>query len=217
VVFIPQNCQAVFEVLKPVKVLQLDFNNQLDLYESMGWEELKGYSTERDIFHKLEILPRMESVINSIMYYRRLGIDSPAMDTVKEKELFFVFNMFYSKQSLTRFIKPLLRQDIEFQALVMKYCDEVKTVEDLAARFDMSARSFTRRFAAQFHDSPYQWLLKHKANCIRTLLADKTMPMQSIIKKYGFSSPSHFTTYCKKQFGVTPSSYRKRLNGAIEA
>ncbi|MDR1437190.1 MAG: helix-turn-helix domain-containing protein [Candidatus Symbiothrix sp.] len=40
-------------------------------------------------------------------------------------------------------------------------------------------------------------------------LANKNIPFSQIIDEFGFSSPAHFTIYCKKHLNVTPSQFRK--------
>ncbi|GHT33655.1 transcription regulator [Bacteroidia bacterium] len=212
-IFIPQDSIAVAEAFSEIKYLLLSFNNQVVLNEEMGWNELREYDNERDVFHKLEIRPPLKDVIESITFYQKNKISSPVLNEVKEKEIFLMLKVFYSKQEVARFLKPLLKQDMDFKAYVIKHYINVKNVEELAKLCDLSLRSFTRKFKQHFNDSPYCWILRQKANQIKILLADKKIPMQSIIKEYGFSSPAHFTTYCKKQFGLTPSVYRNSLNG----
>ena len=216
-IFIPQDAIAVAEAFTEIHYLLLSFNNQVVLHEDLNWSELKEHSGERDVFHKLDIRPPMQEVIDSISYYLKSKIASPHLDEVKEKELFLVLNVFYSKQEVARFLKPLLKQDMDFKAYVIKHYTNARNVEELAKLCDLSVRSFTRKFKAHFDDSPYRWILRQKANQIKTLLADKKISLQSIIKEYGFSSPAHFTTYCKKQFGVTPSAYRNTLNGRYDS
>ncbi|MDO4789941.1 MAG: helix-turn-helix domain-containing protein, partial [Porphyromonas sp.] len=57
----------------------------------------------------------------------------------------------------------------------------------------------------------YQWMLEQKGEVIKERLARREIPFTDIIKEFGFSSPSHFTVYCRKQFGETPSRLRKQL------
>jgi len=215
-IFIPPDSMAVAEAFTETKYLLLSFNNQVVLHEDMAWSELKEYDTERDVFHKLDIRPPLLDVLESIAFYQKNKIVSPYLDEVKEKEIFLMFKVFYSKQEVARFLKPLLRQDTDFKAFVLKHYTNAKNVEELAKLCGLSVRSFTRKFKLHFNDSPYRWILRQKANQIKTLLADKKIPMQRIIKEYGFSSPAHFTTYCKKQFDATPSFFRNSLNGKHE-
>ena len=212
-IFIPQDSIATAESYTEIKYLLLSFNNQNILHEDLDWNELKEYDNERDIFHKLDIRPPLQDVVDSIAYYQKNKIVSIHLDEVKEKEIFLMLKVFYTKQEVARFLKPLLKQDMDFKAYVIKHYTNAKNVEELAKLCDLSVRSFTRKFKAHFDDSPYRWILRQKANQIKILLADKKISMQAIIKEYGFSSPAHFTTYCKKQFGLTPSTFRNSLNG----
>ena len=120
---------------------------------------------------------------------------------------------FYSRLEIARFLKPILNQGTDFKAFIIKNYMDAKNVEELAELCNLSVRSLTRKFKIHFNDSPYRWMLKQKSHQIKILLADKKVPLQQIIKEYGFSSPAHFTTYCKKHFGITPSLYRKELTG----
>ncbi|GHV50681.1 transcription regulator [Bacteroidia bacterium] len=216
-VFLPQDSDAIVEVFSDIKYLILSFNNQVDLHEAMEWGELKEFDSDRDVFHKLDIRTPLSDVIDSILFYQKNKISSLNLNDVKEKEIFLVLKVFYSKQEIARFIKPLLNQDMDFKTYVINHYTNAKNVEELAQLCNLSIRAFTRKFKLQFNDSPYRWILRQKANQIKILLSDKKIPMQAIIKDYGFSSPAHFTTYCKKQFGSTPSSLRNTLNGKPES
>ncbi|MDR2389559.1 MAG: AraC family transcriptional regulator [Tannerellaceae bacterium] len=212
-IFIPQDSIAVAEAYTEINYLLLSFNNQIILHEDLGWNELKDHSGDRDVFHKLDIRPPLQDVIDSISFYLKSHIACPHLDEVKEKEIFLMLKVFYTKPEVARFLKPLLRQDMDFKAYVIKHYANTKNVEELSKLCNLSVRAFTRKFKTHFGDSPYRWILRQKANQIKMLLADKKITLQAIIKEYGFSSPAHFTTYCKKQFGITPSAYRNTLNG----
>jgi AraC-like DNA-binding protein len=215
-IFIPQDSIAIAEAFTEIKYLLLSFNNQIILHEDLHWSELKEFDGERDVFHKLEIRPPLQEVIDSISFYHKNKVSCAYLDEVKEKEIFLMLKVFYTKQEVARFLRPLLKQDMDFKAYIIKHYINAKNVEELAKLCDMSVRAFTRKFKAHFDDSPYRWILRQKANQIKILLADKKISMQAIIKEYGFSSPAHFTTYCKKQFGTTPSTYRNSLNGKLQ-
>ncbi|MDR1344637.1 MAG: AraC family transcriptional regulator [Tannerellaceae bacterium] len=216
-IFIPQNSTIAIESFSEVTYLLLSFNNHIVLYEEFEWGELKGFDGERDIFHKLDIRQPLQDILESIVFYKNNKIESIHLSEVKEKEIFLMMKNAYSKQEIARFIKPLLRQDLDFKAFVINHYIKAKSVDDLASMCNLSIRAFTRKFKTNFDDSPYRWILRQKSNQIKILLANKKIPMQAIIKEYGFSSPAHFTTYCKKQFGQTPSMFRNSLNGKHES
>ncbi|MDR2498932.1 MAG: AraC family transcriptional regulator [Tannerellaceae bacterium] len=214
-VFIPRDSPAYIDAYTDVNYLLLSFNNQFVIKDEIGWNDLQEFENERDVFHKLDIRSPLSDVLDSIVYYQQHRIYNPNLNLVKQKELFLVMKVFYSRQEIARFLKPMIKQDTDFKAYVINHYKETKNVEELAAMCNLSPRAFIRKFKIHFNDSPYRWILRQKANYIRLLLADKKIPMISIIQEYGFSSPAHFTTYCKKQFGETPSALRNALNGKV--
>ncbi|MDR0430852.1 MAG: AraC family transcriptional regulator [Tannerellaceae bacterium] len=212
-IFISRDPSLVAETYTEVSYLLLSFNNQIQLLEQLELGDLKEYASERNIFNKLDIRPPLQGVLDSLLFYKRNKINSQLLDEAKQKEIFLVLKTFYTKQELSRFLKPILNQEMDFKAFVIKHYTNAKNVEELAQVCNLSIRSLTRKFKIYFDDSPYRWMLKQKSHHVRDMLADKKIPMQQIIKEYGFSSPAHFTTYCKKHFGMTPSAFRKELNG----
>ncbi len=210
--FVSHDSMLITEAYSDMKYLLLSFNNQVALFDQLGFDELKEFSNERNVFNKLEIRPALQAVLESILFYQGHKIQYQHLDDAKQKEIFLILKTFYSKQELARFLKPIINQDLDFKAFIIKHYMDAKNVEELARICNLSVRSLTRKFKQHFDESPYKWMLIQKSHHVRALLANKKIPMQQIIKEYGFSSPAHFTTYCKKQFGMTPSGLRKELN-----
>ncbi|MDR0536962.1 MAG: helix-turn-helix transcriptional regulator [Tannerellaceae bacterium] len=215
-VFIPQDALTRIEAFTDIKYLSMSFNNHIAIYDEVELHELREFEQERAIFHKLDIRTPLTEVIESIVFYQEHKISNTPLNEVKEKEIFLVLKVFYAKQELARFLKPLINPDADFKTLVINSYQGSRNVEELAKRCNLSVRVFTRKFKSQFNDSPYRWILRQRGKQIKALLADKRIPMQTIVNDFGFSSPAHFTTYCKKQFGATPSAFRNALNGRIE-
>ncbi|MDR0749362.1 MAG: AraC family transcriptional regulator [Tannerellaceae bacterium] len=215
-IFIARNANLITETYTNIRYLLLSFNNQIQIIEQLELDALKEYSNERSIFNKLDIRAPLQGVLDSVIFYQDNKIKSRPFNEVKQKEIFLIMKTFYTQQELSRFLKPILNQDMDFKTFVFKHYAKAKTVDELAQLCHLPIRLLTRKFKLYFGDSPYQWMLKQKAHHVKMLLIDKKIPMQQIIKEYGFSSPAHFTAYCRKHFGMTPSAYRKELNGSSE-
>lgn len=211
-IFVAHDSTLATETYTDVRYLTLGFNNQVALFDQLGFDDLKEYANERSVFNKLDIHPALSAVISSIMFYQENEIEYQLLNDAKQKEIFLVLKTFYSKQDIARFLKPIINQDLDFKSFIIKHYMDAKNVEELAKICNLSVRSLTRKFKQHFNESPYKWMLVQRSHHVKALLANKKIPMQQIIKQYGFSSPAHFTTYCKKQFGVTPSSLRRELN-----
>jgi len=68
-----------------------------------------------------------------------------------------------------------------------------------------------------FKESPYQWMQKKKAELIREKISESDTPFQEIAMDFDFNSQAHFTSYCKRLFGMTPSKLRtesKRIDAS---
>lgn len=210
-VFVSQDSTASGEAVTDVKYMQLSFDNQFTLCDQLALESLQDFDKKPAVFNKIDIRTPLLSVLESVQFYLRHKILCKHLHVIKQKEVFLILRAFYAKEEIARFLSPMLNRDMDFKAFVLQHYQEVKTVEELAGMCKMSVRSFNRKFNDYFDDSPYSWMLKQKSRHIRTKLADGKVPFGTIIKEYGFSSPAHFTTYCKKQFGQSPSKLRKQL------
>jgi AraC-like DNA-binding protein len=210
-IFIVQDSDSEAEAITDVKYIMLSFDNQFTLCDQLALESLYAYERKPSVFNKIEIRPPLRSVLESVLFYLKHKIQCKHLFAIKQKEVFLILRAFYTREEIARFLSPMLNKNIDFKAFVLQHYQEVKTVEELANMCKISVRSFNRKFNEYFNDSPYSWMLKQKSKHIKTRLADGKISFGTIIKEYGFSSPAHFTTYCKKQFGESPSKLRKQL------
>jgi AraC-like DNA-binding protein len=210
-VFIPQDAEFTAEAITDLKYILLSFDNQFTLCDQLEFEALPHDTSKPPIFNKIDVRQPMQAVLDSVMFYLEHKIQCKHLHAMKQKEVFLILRAFYTKEEVARFLAPMLNHNMDFKAFILQHYQEVKTVEELAGMCEMSVRSFNRKFNEYFNDSPYSWMLKQKSRHIKTRLADGKTTFSTIIKDYGFSSPAHFTTYCKKQFGQSPSRLRKQL------
>jgi AraC-like DNA-binding protein len=215
-VLIPQDADFSMRAITKLTYMQLSFDNQFTLCDQLALESLQKEYDGPPVLNKIEIRPPMQNVLDSIRFYLTHKIQCKHLHAMKQKEVFLIMRAFYTKGEMAHFLSPMLNKDINFKAFILQHYQEVKTVEELAALCKMSPRSFNRKFNDYFGASPYSWIMKQKSRHIRTKLADIKVPFRTIIQEYGFSSPAHFTTYCKKQFGLSPSKLRKQLKTEME-
>ncbi|KUL51375.1 AraC family transcriptional regulator [Streptomyces sp. NRRL F-4489] len=83
------------------------------------------------------------------------------------------------------------------------------TVDELAAREGMSARTLARRFADQLGESPGQWLLAQRIAAARELLETTDLPLEAIARRVGLSSATNLRRRFLRALGTTPGAYRR--------
>ncbi|MCW2640349.1 MAG: ThiJ/PfpI protein [Dactylosporangium sp.] len=86
--------------------------------------------------------------------------------------------------------------------------DTDHTVESLAIRSHMSARTFARRFRAETGATPHDWLTIQRVLLARRLLEDTDLGIDAVAARAGFSTAAMLRHHFTKRVGATPQSYR---------
>ena len=85
-------------------------------------------------------------------------------------------------------------------------------LSEIAAAMNYSVSGFEKKFRKVFGCSPYNWMLRQKAqdawHCVNT----EGMNLKEIAHRFGFASPASFNNFFVKHFGITPG--QARLNNA---
>lgn len=196
-----QNAQvSTFRFMKPVQ-----------LCDSYSISNLKVYAPAEMTFVTLDIKEPLQMCLDSIKYIALDQLRCQNIFSMKLREIFFIVSAYYDPNDLGRLLVPLLQREVNFKDFVIHNFLRVTTVQELADLRGQSLRQFKKDFQEAFDMPPYTWMLQEKAKFIDERLADPTLPFSEIIEDFGFSSPSHFTVFCRRQFGMTPTQRRKML------
>ncbi|TQR87170.1 helix-turn-helix domain-containing protein [Mycobacterium hodleri] len=95
---------------------------------------------------------------------------------------------------------------------VLSNLDEPHTVGTLAARANMSARTFARRFVEETGRTPMQWVTDQRVLFARRLLEETDLDVDRVADKAGFGTATLLRHHFRRVVGVTPSDYRRRFS-----
>ncbi len=151
------------------------------------------------------IRPHMARFLDQLGYYLRNGINCEHLHEIKQKEMFLIFKWFYPKEELARLFRPMAGKSTGFKARILENYEKAGNVDALARQLGMSRSNFDVRFKEEFGLPPGQWMLKQKAAHILHAMAFPDTTFGDVIDRFGFSSPSQFTRFCRRQFGRTPT------------
>lgn len=187
------------------------FDEPARLCDNYDIHKLKRFAPTVMEVTRLPILSPLDLALKSSVMYYEAGLNCGVVMEAKLKEFFFLLSAYYSHEDLGKFLAPLLREEVDFKEFVINNFSKVSTVQELAQLRNMSLRVFNKTFKDTFNMPPYQWMLAQKGVLIEKKLAQKSISFSEIIEEFGFSSPSHFTVYCRRQFGMTPTQKRRAL------
>lgn len=101
-------------------------------------------------------------------------------------------------------------EQVPLRSLVLTHYRKAEFTDKLAEMCGYyGLHNFRKVFKKEFGMSPYKWLMMKRAEHIRYKLSQTYIPFADIIDEFNFSSAAHFSNFCKRFLGDTPSNIRK--------
>ncbi|MCP1109672.1 AraC family transcriptional regulator [Ohessyouella blattaphilus] len=94
---------------------------------------------------------------------------------------------------------------------VEKHYDEPLTLDEVSAKIGFSPHYFTRFFKKNTGQTFMQFLTEYRIIQSKFLLANDKLPMVDVAERAGFSSVKTFHHVFKKQVGLSPLKYSKKM------
>jgi transcriptional regulator GlxA family with amidase domain len=93
------------------------------------------------------------------------------------------------------------------------HLDQPLSVRQLAARANMSERTFARRFVADTGTTPQRWLIGQRILLAQQLLEETDETVDMIADRAGFGTATALRHHFRSWRGTTPNAYRRLFRG----
>jgi transcriptional regulator GlxA family with amidase domain len=90
------------------------------------------------------------------------------------------------------------------------------TIAELAASVGLSTSRFAHLFRLTTGLSPVRYLHELRMSRAQDLLQTTTLPVGTVMRRVGWSDPSHFSKAFRRRFGVGPRECRHGRAAAVE-
>jgi transcriptional regulator GlxA family with amidase domain len=97
---------------------------------------------------------------------------------------------------------------------MLDHLDQDYSVDDLAARANMSPRTFARRFKAETGTTPHAWITRQRVHHAERLLEQTDEPVERVASLSGFGSATLLRHHFVRHRGTTPKAYRRSFHCA---
>ncbi len=97
---------------------------------------------------------------------------------------------------------------------LLAHLDQPLTVRQLAARANMSERTFARRFVQDTGTTPQRWLIGQRILLAQQLLEEGDETVDAIADRTGFGNATALRHHFRAWRGTTPHAYRRLFRGA---
>ena len=94
--------------------------------------------------------------------------------------------------------------------LIREHACEGMTIASIAAKLRVSRRTLERRFFKSMNKTLHDEIIGTQIKFACELLSNTRLTLESITKRIGFHSTSHFSILFEKLNGMTPNEYRKK-------
>lgn len=101
------------------------------------------------------------------------------------------------------------QQLIQDAVLYMRENISSFSIPDLCEELLISERTLRKIFAQELHISPKKYYQFIRLEDGRSILERNDWSIETTATMLGFSSPGHFSTAFKKQYGISPQAYRE--------
>jgi AraC family transcriptional regulator len=105
--------------------------------------------------------------------------------------------------------KLTLHQVRRVEDFVLAHLSQDLSLDMLAQQIGFSVYHFARVFRQTTGESPHQFVLRLRCEQAQRLLKETAVSLAQIAQECGFANQSHLTQVFKRQFGVTPRTYRQ--------
>lgn len=212
-ILIPKSTDFSCRIISASDIVIFTFNSFPGVCNKLELQSLTHYRDKIQYdFEPTVIRPYLKRFLNTLIEYLQCGMNCKHMHEVKQLELFLLLRGFYRKEELANLFYPIIGQSIDFRSLVMENYLKVDHVDELARIARMGRTNFNNKFREEFGTSPHQWILKQKAKHVRFKLSEPGSTLSDVMRMYKFNSATHFTRFCKQQFGCTPTDLLRQLN-----
>src|SRR5574344_2049167 len=124
--------------------------------------------------------------------------------------LFDIWDMYSSSIRNMQTDDNSARMFIQFLNLAQKHCQTNRDVVFYASELCITPKYLSQISQSVSNQPASTWIEYYAAFEMVRLLNDQSLTLTEIADRMEFSSNSHFTRYCKRVTGMTPTEYRRK-------
>lgn len=210
---VPKVKHYVHETVSDAELFILPFSSYLEILNVSY--ETESELSKTDIIRKedsstLKMTDMLLRYFTSLRASFSYGLKSTEFINLKIRELMIILEKEYKSEERITFFYPLIDREPAFSDFVYENYRKARSVKRLADLSCYSQSGFEKKFRKIFGLAPSKWIKQRLSIDVYNDLIKSSKPFNEISTDYGFSSPSHFNSFCKTILGGTPGELRKK-------
>lgn len=195
-------------------VMAVRFN--LDFFKANSHGKLKELAehllNDEEAFFYETLTYTMERNLNRVFEAQDLDFGLAGFTVANALELttLFLIELYKRRDDFGVQLKPY---DYQQLTLVKQYLlsnlHNSPNARELSREFGMSEARLRANFKSLYGYPPHQFVMRHRIENAKRLLANPEMSMSEIAGQLGFANSNHFSKAFNKSTGLTPKAFRK--------
>ncbi|MDR1937470.1 MAG: helix-turn-helix transcriptional regulator [Tannerellaceae bacterium] len=211
--FFPKLSGSFVKTCSPCKIIVFSFFALKTSSEKQAFQSYwRLFPNINYTFNTLPFRTPLIEFFELLVLYLQKNVNCAQLHEIKHQELFLILHTQYPKEDLAGLFYPIIGKSFDFRSLILENYLKIHHIDELAHLSGMGRTNFDNKFKEEFGISPHQWILKQKAKHVRNSLAEPDATFSDVMRKYNFNSATHFTRFCKQQFGCTPTELVRQLH-----
>ena len=202
--FTPQASTMYGVALEDSYMLVLTFSSHVeslcDLCSLTNYAKLRGPINYN--FDALPITPTLWNFARLMEEYIHQEMRCSYLHQLKQKELFILLQYCYTEEQVLSLLYPALGL-LNFKSWILENYNPDRSMSELAAMYNMTPKSFSRKFKSEFNMTFRKWIIEQKAKHIKLKLSMPKTTFNDIVREFNFADLHHFYRFCKEQYCCT--------------
>lgn len=99
--------------------------------------------------------------------------------------------------------------ELEVKKYIREHMTEDITVKDIAAQLHFNAQHLMRAFKTKTGSGVMEYVTKMRMETAKKILSDTKLPIKEVANMAGYVDYAYFTRVFHKEYGISPTEYRK--------
>lgn len=186
---------------------QLSMNYQLNITNDHSCENCREQS--HVIYPAWNTIKNFFSTINQYIKDDLFTQDETA-ESIKMTELIYLILTQNDCCLKSKVLGNIDQMKENFEQTIHQNIFNDVSIDELAQMCNRSLTSFKKEFKKHFFEPPHKWFIRQRLMHSRLLLISTNKSISEIGIECNFPNTSHFIKLFKKEYGLTPATYRNR-------
>lgn len=179
---------------------------------SIDLKHIKSYICDNNRYCVMRANESIEHIFSELYYVREQR--KAGYMKIKVLELLLFLSDLNTKKEVVEvkyYSNKQVKMAKEIKKFIINDISKHYTISELAKKFNVSASTLKTCFKGVYASNIYSYLKNYRLQVAQRLLLESNNTITEIAENIGYENPNKFTSAFKKEYGISPSDYRKGI------